>query len=251
MQALYLIELSKRGSPIPAALPPGPFPPVAGAGGLGAMQQAAAGDIYSAGGGVPAMPPRAAYQPGAPAPLPFASQVPGLPEDRVAALPAADQLRLQGEREAALRAEAEQRKAEEERAAAAAKKEFFTRSLGDMRLTQSKVTRAVVEAQQRCVASGGREGQDAARLCMHAWIESGVAGFSGSAAQRAPLLIAMRPLLLPFCPSRCEMEAAAAAAMEADYSRAYAEFSAQHAQHAPLVARLKQARSGAGAGRAA
>ncbi len=39
--------------------------------------------------------------------------------------------------------------AEEERAAAAAKREFFTRALGDMRLTQSKVTRAVVEAQQR------------------------------------------------------------------------------------------------------
>ena len=39
--------------------------------------------------------------------------------------------------------------AEEERAAAAAKREFFTRALGDLRLTQSKVTRAVVEAQQR------------------------------------------------------------------------------------------------------
>jgi hypothetical protein len=39
--------------------------------------------------------------------------------------------------------------AEEERVAAAAKREFFTRALGDMRLTQSKVNRAVVEAQQR------------------------------------------------------------------------------------------------------
>lgn len=39
--------------------------------------------------------------------------------------------------------------AEDELAAAAAKKEFFTRALGDMRLVQSKVTRAVVEAQQR------------------------------------------------------------------------------------------------------
>jgi hypothetical protein len=39
--------------------------------------------------------------------------------------------------------------AEEERAAAAAKREFFTRALGDLRLTQSKVNRAVVEAQQR------------------------------------------------------------------------------------------------------
>ena len=39
--------------------------------------------------------------------------------------------------------------AEEARAAAAAKQAFFTKALGDMRLTQSKVTRAVVEAQQR------------------------------------------------------------------------------------------------------
>lgn len=41
--------------------------------------------------------------------------------------------------------------ADEERAAAAAKKDFFTKSLAEMRLVQSKVTRAVVEAQQRCV----------------------------------------------------------------------------------------------------
>jgi hypothetical protein len=39
--------------------------------------------------------------------------------------------------------------AEDERAAAAAKREFFTHTLGEMRLTQSRVTRAVVEAQQR------------------------------------------------------------------------------------------------------
>lgn len=37
-------------------------------------------------------------------------QVPALPRDRVTALDAADQLRLEGEREAALAAEAEQRK---------------------------------------------------------------------------------------------------------------------------------------------
>lgn len=37
-------------------------------------------------------------------------QVPSLPAGRVAALDAADQLRLEGEREAALAAEAEQRK---------------------------------------------------------------------------------------------------------------------------------------------
>ena len=129
-------------------------------------------------------------------------QVPGLPQDRLAALDPAERMRLEGEREAALRAEAEQRKvrrrcggacvgkvegtglmsmhhsissgcltaaclrqsclaltpavcvpaclqAEEERAAAASKREFFTRTLGEMRLTQSRVTRAVVEAQQR------------------------------------------------------------------------------------------------------
>lgn len=35
--------------------------------------------------------------------------------------------------------------------AATARREFFTRALGDMRLAQSKVNRAVVEAQQRWV----------------------------------------------------------------------------------------------------
>ena len=46
-------------------------------------------------------------------------------------------------------ASATRAQAEEERAAAAAKKDFFTRALADMRLVQSKVQRAVVEAQQR------------------------------------------------------------------------------------------------------
>lgn len=42
--------------------------------------------------------------------LSLSKQVPPLPRDRVTALDAADQLRLEGEREAALAAEAEQRK---------------------------------------------------------------------------------------------------------------------------------------------
>lgn len=45
--------------------------------------------------------------------------------------------------------------AEEERAAAQAKRDFFTGTLAELRLAQSKVTRAVVEAQQRC---GGPDG---------------------------------------------------------------------------------------------
>lgn len=40
--------------------------------------------------------------------------------------------------------------AEEERAAAQAKRDFFTAALTELRLAQSNVTRAVVEAQQRC-----------------------------------------------------------------------------------------------------
>lgn len=38
------------------------------------------------------------------------AQVPGLPADRLATLDAADRMRLESEREAALKAEAEQRK---------------------------------------------------------------------------------------------------------------------------------------------
>ena len=40
------------------------------------------------------------------------------------------------------------------------------------------------------------------------------------------------------------MERAAADQMEADYNRAYAEFSMKHAQSAPLVQQLKQVREG-------
>lgn len=37
VQALYLIDCTKRGMQMPAALPPGPFPPVAGASSIGGM----------------------------------------------------------------------------------------------------------------------------------------------------------------------------------------------------------------------
>ncbi|KAL4419756.1 hypothetical protein ABPG75_006854 [Micractinium tetrahymenae] len=181
VQALYLIECAKRGMPMPAALPPGPFPPVAGAVSIGGMMGAPS-DIYSATLVIPEMVPRQAYQPQPLQPQPFASQVPGLPADRVAALDAAERMRLEGEHEAALKAEAEQRKADEERAAAAAKREFFTRALGDLRLTQSKVTRVVVEAQQRC------EMERAAADQMEADYSRAYAEFSAQHAQSAPLV---------------------------------------------------------------
>ena len=61
-------------------------------------------------------------------------------------------------------------------------------------------------------------------------------------ASLLPLLLPTAALLslLPGLPRRCEMERAAADQMEADYNRAYAEFSMKHAQSAPLVQTLKQ-----------
>ena len=111
VQALYLIDCVKRGMAVPAALPPGPFPPVAGTVNLGSMQGPPS-DIYSGATLViPPMVPRQAYHPQpAAGPLPFASQVPGLPADRLATLPPHERARLEGEREAALRAEEEQRR---------------------------------------------------------------------------------------------------------------------------------------------
>ncbi|EFN53813.1 hypothetical protein CHLNCDRAFT_58481 [Chlorella variabilis] len=152
VQALYLIDCVKRGMAVPGALPPGPFPPVAGAANIATLSAGAPSDIYSATLVIPPMPPRQAYHPQPPPPMPFASQVPGLPADRVAALDQAERMRLEAEREATLVAEAEQRKAEEERAAAAAKREFFTRALGDLRLTQSKVNRAVAQEEKAGLA---------------------------------------------------------------------------------------------------
>ena len=59
------------------------------------------------------------------------------------------------------------RRLEEERAAAAARREFYTHALSELRLAQSKTARASVEAQQRCACfylgrllCFGREGGD-------------------------------------------------------------------------------------------
>eukprot|EP00887_Chlorella_sp_A99_P000102 scaffold16.g102.t1 len=185
-QALYLIDCVKRGIPLPPALPGGQFPPVAGVvsiAGLG--PSAAAQDIYSASLQVPPMIPRQTYQPQPPAMPLFQSQVPTFPQAQVAALQAAEQARLEAERQEALKREAEQRQAEEERAAAAAKREFFTHALSELRLAQSKVSRTVVEAQQRL------EMERVAAQEMESDYSKAYADFSVKHAQAAPLVEAL------------------------------------------------------------
>ncbi|KAL4856966.1 Intersectin-1 [Chlorella vulgaris] len=185
VQALYLIDCVKRGMGVPAALPPGPFPPVQGTVSMSSLSAGVPSDIYSATLVVPPMAARQTYHPQPPPTMPFASQIPGLPADRVAALEAAERARLEAEREAALAREAEQRQAEQDRAAAAAKREFFTRALADLRLTQSKVNRVVVEAQQRL------EMEQAAAEQMEGDYNRAYAEFSLAHAQSAPLVAAL------------------------------------------------------------
>lgn len=187
VQALYMIECVKRGIPLPPRVPPGQFPPVAGTVNISSMMGTPQ-DIYQSSLAVPPLMPRAVYQAPAKAPAvgSFPSQVPTFEAGRIAALDASERLRIESEREAALKQEAERKKAEEERAASQAKRDFFTASLAELRLAQSKVTRAVVEAQQRCEM----ERVEAER--MEADYNRAYAEFSVKHAQNAPLVEALK-----------------------------------------------------------
>ena len=191
IQAAYIIDCAKKGIPIPTVLPSGPFPPVAGTVNLDSLAKSGEPNIFSSASlQVPELAQRASFiRASMPtASLPQKTEIPVLREADIAALAAAEAAKLEAERDAALKAEQQRQKIEEERLAAQAKREFFTKSLGDLRLTQSNIARATVEAQQRL-----------------------------------------------------ELEATEAAAVEADYDTAYAEYSVAHAQCAPLLEKLREA----------
>jgi hypothetical protein len=99
---------------------------------------------------------------------------------------AAERARLDAERQAALLQEALQRQAEEERRGAAARAEFFTASLAALRLAQSKVARAVVEAQQR-LEMGRAEAE-----VMEGQYNAAYEAFSAEHVRAGPLLEAVQ-----------------------------------------------------------
>jgi uncharacterized protein (DUF3084 family) len=64
-------------------------------------------------------------------------------------LTTAEVSQLELERSNAERKEEEFRRLEEEKAAAIAKREFFTNALAELRMSESRISRALVEAEQR------------------------------------------------------------------------------------------------------
>ena len=188
VQCLYLVDCAKMGIPIPATIPPGQFPPSQGGIGLQSMMgRSQTADIYTGQLYVPPMLPKSAYIPGQAPAVAFQSQVPGAPTPaQLSGLAAAEQARLAQEREEALRQEAERQRAEEERVAAAAKREFYTQALANLRVAQSKVARTLVEAQQR-LEMERREAET-----MENQYNSAYEGFSTEHARAAPLLEALK-----------------------------------------------------------
>lgn len=182
VQCMYLIDCAKAGITVPAVLPPGQFPPVHAGIGLNSMVAQGGQDIYSQMHVAP-LPQRAVYTPGAAPAVAFQSQVPPAPAAaQLAGLAPAEIGRLQSEREAALHQEAERQRAEEERVAIAARREFYTQSLADLRVAQSKVARTLVEAQQRC------EMEKAEAERMEAQYNAAYEGFSAEHARVGPML---------------------------------------------------------------
>ena len=189
VQCLYLVDCVKGGLPVPPVLPPGQFPPTQGGIGLQSMVgRTPQSDIYTQGElYVPPMVPKSVYIAGAAPAVAFQSQVPPAPTAAQAAgLSPAEAQRLQAERDEAMRQETERQRAEEERVAAAARRDFFTQTLANLRVAQSKVARTLVEAQQRLEM----EKRDAET--MEQQYNVAYEAFSAEHARAAPLLEALK-----------------------------------------------------------
>ena len=186
VQCLYLIECVKAGIPLPTSLPRGQFPPVTQ--GVASMMTQNSSDIYSGPTlTIPTLPDRAVYAP-APAPqVAFQSAVPPpLTAEQSSQLSSQEMERLQKERESAVAQEAERHRAEEQRVAAAARREFYTKALAELRVSQGKVSRMLVEAQQRLEMEKSEAEE------MESQYNAAYEAFSTEHAKAAPLLESMK-----------------------------------------------------------
>ena len=159
VQCMYLIDWVKgsgQGKPVPKQLPP-QFPPVADAGGIGGVLGRAVaggpGDIFSGGAALAVpMPGRAVFTSAADAadaPAVAAAQAMHTANALYPSLSAQEQENL-AEQERLANAQAEQlRRAEQQRKEIAERQQFYTSALADLRLSQSKSSRGLVEAEQR------------------------------------------------------------------------------------------------------
>jgi len=107
------------------------------------------GDIYTT-LKVGELPPKVEYQGNVPSSFTHASMLPPRPaQQTLAGLTTLEVSQLDLERNNAEKKEEDYRRLEEEKAAAIAKREFFTSALAELRMSESRISRALVEAEQR------------------------------------------------------------------------------------------------------
>lgn len=106
-------------------------------------------DVYS-GLQVDAMPPKAEYLAPQSAGVQFTSILAPKPSNSaINMLSETERTQIEMERKMAEQKEKDLQRLEEERAAVAARQEFYTNALADIRMSQSKIARSMVEAEQR------------------------------------------------------------------------------------------------------
>ena len=148
VQSMYLIDCTKANYPVPKEIPPGQFPPTEkGALDVQTMVNASQNrDIYSTSLEFD-MPPKAVYVPTGEITSQYTSIL--TPVVQHSGLTSSEQAQLERERVLAEQKEAELKRIEDERAAIAARQQFYTEALANLRMTQSKISRGLVEAEQR------------------------------------------------------------------------------------------------------
>lgn len=147
IQSMYLIDCRKNNYPIPSEIPAGQFPPTEkGALDVQTMMNASHSDIYSKSLEFD-MPPKAEYVQAAGVASQFTSIL--APVTQYPGLSPSEQAQLERERKLAELKENDLKRMEDERAAIAERQAFYTQALADLRMSQSKIARNLVEAEQR------------------------------------------------------------------------------------------------------
>ena len=114
------------------------------------LQIGTTSDIYTTTLKAVELQPKMEYQGNVPASFTHVSMLPPRPEQQhLAGLTTVEMSQLELERNNAEKKEEEFRRLEEEKAAAIAKREFFTNALAELRMSESRISRALVEAEQR------------------------------------------------------------------------------------------------------
>lgn len=148
IQSMYLIDCTKANHPIPAVLPPGNFPPVEGGIDVQKMLDASQKDIYTNSLDIK-VPPKAEFVASGVTSHYTSILTPAPKSSEIQNLTSSEQAQLEKERKLAEQKENDLKRIEDERAAIASRLGFFTQALAELRMSESKISRGLVEAEQR------------------------------------------------------------------------------------------------------